>query len=209
MNKEQLTELYRKYFRPLEGIAMFIGITLVIHYVFRIWAYQLNFVPVTSWVADARIWLSELAFRNTGAVLSFLGLDFTTANNTFIFESGNWLAINTGCSGVKQFLQAFFLYLLYPGKIKHKLWFVPLAMVLMHVANIIRLTGVGLTMYWRPEWFDFSHDYVFRFTFYLILFLLWIWWEEKYRLTVTKEWKRKARTHQNGKEQVDDNSIRR
>ena len=182
MNKQQAIEIYRRYLRPLEGIVMFIGITLVIHYSFRYWAYQLNFAPVDSLVADARIWLSELAFRNTGTVLAFLGLDFTTANNTFTFESGNWLAINTGCSGFKQFLQAFFLYLLYPGKVKHKLWFVPLAMGLMHVANIIRLTGVGLTIYWRPEWFDFSHDYIFRFTFYLILFLLWIWWEEKYRL---------------------------
>ncbi len=182
MNKQQAIEIYRRYLRPLEGIVMFIGITLVIHYSFRYWAYQLNFAPVDSLVADARIWLSELAFRNTGTVLAFLGLDFTTANNTFTFESGNWLAINTGCSGFKQFLQAFFLYLLYPGKVKHKLWFVPLAMGLMHVANIIRLTGVGLTMHWGPEWFDFSHDYIFRFTFYLILFLLWIWWEEKYRL---------------------------
>lgn len=193
MNKKHLLKLYRKYIRPLEGIVMFIAITLVIHYSFRFWAYRLDFVPVADFVSDARLWLSGLAFRHTGAGLSLLGLDFTMNNNTFTFESGNWLAINTGCSGFKQFLQAFFLFLIYPGKIKHKFWFIPLAMVLMHLANIIRLTGVGLTMHWRPEWFDFSHDYVFRFTFYLILFLLWIWWEEKYRLRVKSSEKKSVR----------------
>ena len=186
MNKQQAIQIYRNYLRPLEGIAMFIAITLVIHYSFRFWAYQLDFVPIADFVSNARFWLSEMAFRHTGAVLSFLGFDFTTNNNTFVFETGNWLAINSGCSGFKQFLQAFFLYLIYPGRLKHKFWFIPLAMILMHVANIIRLTGVGITMYWRPEWFDFSHDYVFRFTFYFILFLMWIWWEEKYRLKAKK-----------------------
>ena len=182
MNKQQAIEIYRKYLRPLEGIAMFIGITLVIHYSFRYWAYEWNFQPISSIVSEARLWLSELAFKHTGIMLSGLGFDFAARNNTYYFDTGSSLIINTGCSGFKQFLQALFLYLIYPGRMKHKFWFIPLAMVLMHVANIIRLTGVGITMYWRPEWFDFSHDYIFRFTFYLILFLMWIWWEEHYRL---------------------------
>ncbi len=167
-------------FMPLRGILLFIGITLLIHYSFRWWAYDFNFFPFQEPVSQLRIWMSEAAFIHTSFVMDFLGYTFEGRNNTIVFENGDWLAINSGCSGFKQLLQALFLFMLYPGKLKHKFWFLPLSMVLMHFANIIRLTGVALTLFYFPEWWDLSHDYVFRFVFYLILFLLWIWWEEKF-----------------------------
>jgi hypothetical protein len=33
---------------------------------------------------------------------------------------------------------------------------------------------------WPQHW-DFSHDYLFRPFFYLVIFLLWVWWVEKIR----------------------------
>lgn len=178
---EKISKL-RKTIKPIEGILLFIGITLIIHYTFRYWAYEHNFYPFSTMVSDARLWLSELAFVHTSVIIDLLAYSFEGRNNTIIFESGNWLSINSGCSGFKQLLQALFLFLIYPGQIKQKIWFIPLAILLMHVANIIRLVGVSLTLYYYPDWWEFSHDYVFRFVFYFILFLLWIWWEEKYRL---------------------------
>lgn len=185
---EKMKVRYR-IIKPLEGILLFIGITLIIHYTFRYWANSLHFYPVQEFVGEARLWLSGLAFRHTIAVLHFLGYPINGSNNTISFPSGSWLAINDSCSGFKQLLQALLLFLVYPGKIKHKLWFIPLAMVLMHLANIIRLTGVSLTMYYYPDRWEFSHDYVFRFVFYLILFLLWVWWEERFRTPVKQDLK--------------------
>jgi len=175
----------RKLLQPIEGIILFIIITLLIHYSFRYWANNLQFKPIAELVDNTQLWLSRLAFLHTSFVMHFFGYQFTGSNNTITFQSGSWMAINTSCSGFKQILQAFFLFLLFPGKIKHKLWFIPLAIGLMHIANIIRLTGVALTMYYHPEWWKFSHDYIFRGVFYLILFLLWVWWEEKFRLKKT------------------------
>lgn len=180
--KSEWIRKWKKALKPLEGIMLFIGITLIIHYAFRFWAYEYNFSPLSVFVGEARLWLSEVAFLHTTAILDLFGYSFEGRNNTIVFESGNWLAINAGCSGFKQLLQALFLFLFYPGKLIHKSWFIPMAVLLMHVANIIRLVGVSLTLYYYPKWWEFSHDYVFRFVFYLILFILWIWWEEKYRL---------------------------
>jgi len=168
------------------GVTLFIGITLIIHYAFRFWANEYNFSPLTGFVSEVRLWLSIQAYHHTAFIVDLLGYSFEGRNNTIFFESGDWLAINSGCSGFKQLLQGLFLFLFYPGKLLHKTWFIPLAILLMHVANVIRLVGVLLTLYYYPEWWEFSHDYIFRFVFYFILFLLWIWWEEKYRLKESK-----------------------
>lgn len=168
MQTHNITKYISKL-RPIYGILLFIGITLVIHYSFRYWAHKLHFAPVQELVSYTREWLADAAFMHTAAVLDILGYSFDGSSNTITWEDGSWLAINTGCSGFKQLLQAFFLFLLYPGRIRHKLWFIPLAIVLMHLANIIRLNGVALTLYYLPQWWEFSHDYVFRFVFYFLL----------------------------------------
>jgi hypothetical protein len=33
----------------------------------------------------------------------------------------------------------------------------------------------------HPEWFDLLHEYIFKYLFYGMLFLLWVWWTEKIR----------------------------
>jgi exosortase/archaeosortase family protein len=180
-NMTGLKKLHNKL-KPLEGILLFVVITLVIHYSFRFWANEWHFSPVTNEVAAARQWLADQAFVQTSAVLEFLGYAFTAEHNTITYETGSWLAVNKSCSGFKQLLQAFFLFLLFPGRIEHKLWFIPMALAVMHLMNIFRLVGVSLVLYYWPNWWEFSHDYVFRFAFYFVLFLLWVWWEEKYHM---------------------------
>ncbi len=169
-----------KKLKSLKGIFLFIIITLIIHYSFRYWANPLHFYPFAEQVQQLRQLLADIAFQHTTAVLHFLGFTFTEQNNTLTYADGSWLAINKSCSGFKQLLQALLLFVLYPGKLKHKLWFIPMALLLMHIANIIRLTGVSITLFYYGHLWEFSHDYVFRFVFYLILFLLWVWWEEQF-----------------------------
>jgi exosortase/archaeosortase family protein len=176
----------RSKIKPLEGIFLFIIITLIIHYNFRYWAYELHYRPIFQLVKTFETWLADVAFLHTAAILRFMGYEINSSDNTITFLSGSWLRVNTSCSGFKQLLQAFLLFLFYPGRIKHKFWFIPLSMVLMYFANIFRLIGVALTLFYYPHWWEFSHDYIFRFVFYLILFLLWIWWEEKFRLRKPK-----------------------
>jgi hypothetical protein len=28
----------------------------------------------------------------------------------------------------------------------------------------------------HPDWFELLHDYIFKYIFYGMLFLLWLWW---------------------------------
>jgi exosortase/archaeosortase family protein len=83
--------------------------------------------------------------------------------------------------GLKQFYQAFFLFLLYPGPWKHKLWYIPLAILVMHLVNVFRVVALSLVMvHAYPHW-DLMHDWVLRPFFYVVLFALWVVWNERFR----------------------------
>ena len=52
----------------------------------------------------------------------------------------------------------------------------------MHLTNLFRMVGLAVVMNNWPEYWDFSHDNLFRPFFYLVIFLLWVWWVEKIRV---------------------------
>ncbi len=90
------------------------------------------------------------------------------------------LIIDHTCSGLKQFYQAFFLFLLYPGPARHKIWYIPLSVLVMHVVNILRIVALSLAMVYAYSWWDFIHDWVVRPMFYVVLFGLWMVWDQQF-----------------------------
>ncbi len=108
------------------------------------------------------------------------------ANSTFVFHAispagtqTRQLIIDHTCSGLKQFYQAFFLFLLYPGPWKHKTWFIPMAIAVMHLVNIFRIVVLSLAMLHAYHHWDVIHDWVVRPMFYVVLFGLWMWWDQR------------------------------
>ena len=96
------------------------------------------------------------------------------------------LIIDHSCSGLKQFYQAIVLFLLYPGPRKHKLWYIPVAILVMHVTNILRIVALSFTMLHAYQHWGFVHDWVVRPGFYVVLFGLWLLWEERFRRPALK-----------------------
>ena len=93
----------------------------------------------------------------------------------------NWnLIIGEGCSGVKQITQVLMLLLLYPGPWKHKAWFIPVGMLILHFTNVFRITILGLAMNLNLPGIHFIHSQILRVFFYVVIFGLWLLWEEKF-----------------------------
>lgn len=95
------------------------------------------------------------------------------------FINGGSIIINNSCSGLKQILQFVILFLVFPGPRIRKLWFIPMGIVVVHLTNIFRIVGLSVITVEAPQHWHFSHDYIFRPIFYLVIFLLWVWWIEK------------------------------
>lgn len=166
--------------RPLRGVLIFIILTLLIHFGFRYWV-TIDYFPVGATIHKAYAVLIDLLLSHSlWFIRNVLHYQPTLIDHTMYFDSAGYIAINEGCAGLKQFLQVTMLFLIYPGPWKHKLWFIPLGIILMHATNLFRIVGLAEVLYQWPDYWKFSHDNVFRPLFYVVIFLMWVLWEEKF-----------------------------
>jgi len=74
------------------------------------------------------------------------------------------------------------LYALFSGfviafstSLRHKLWFIPVGIVLIYGINMLRIVAMSLNHYYFFKTLDFNHHYLFAFTVYGFIGLLWLW----------------------------------
>jgi len=90
------------------------------------------------------------------------------------YTHGVW--IGEPCNGVKIFGVFAIFILAFPGRIKHKLWYIPLGIICIHIINVIRIAILIFISSVNPHILDFNHNITFQIIVYsLILFLWYIW----------------------------------
>jgi exosortase family protein XrtF len=91
---------------------------------------------------------------------------------------GIW--IGGGCNAITLFFLFAVFILAYPGSQKDKWWFIPFGVVTIHILNILRVSALAIIKFKAPDWLDFNHTYTFTLLVYGYIFLLWMWWVNKY-----------------------------
>ena len=97
-----------------------------------------------------------------------------------IFSGHGHICIGSGCSGLELFILFFGFILLMKGRLKDKLWFVPLGFFGILVLNIIRIIALSIIYYHKPQYLDFNHKYTFVIIVYGAIFGLWVLWVNKF-----------------------------
>lgn len=175
----QLNHFVRKYqLQALREVLIFSVITIGFHYLFRAFSASI----MSTWPIPAISGFTvDLLFKNSlWFNVNVLGMDITTVDTTLFFRDCGYIHINHSCSAVKQFLQWLALMTLYPGPWKHKLWFIPVGIVVLHFTNIFRIVGLSVVLLQWPAYWDWSHDWVFRPFFYVVIFSMWVFWAERF-----------------------------
>jgi len=96
----------------------------------------------------------------------------------FQFSHGTW--IGEPCNGLKV-MGLFSLFIIaFPGKHKHKWWFIPAGIIIIHFANALRVSGLTLIEAKWPQYLDFNHNVTFQVLIYGIIFLMWYLWVQKF-----------------------------
>jgi exosortase family protein XrtF len=98
-----------------------------------------------------------------------IGIDGTT---------GIW--VGPGCNALTLFALFSVFIICYPGSQRHKLWYVPIGIVLIHLLNIIRVVALTIIAFRMPSALDFNHTYTFTFIVYAFIFLLWMVWVNRF-----------------------------
>ena len=181
--RDQAKSLIKQYkLEALTDVALFILITVLIHFVWRYWANTLNYMPITDFIADSQSWLSDVVFvQSIWFIQHVLSIPITIIEetNTMYFANKGYMAINQSCSGLKQMMQFVLLIMLIRGPWKRKWWFILLGILIVHLTNLFRVTGLSVVITTAPEYWNFSHDNIFRPIFYVVIFSLWVWWVER------------------------------
>ena len=165
---------------PLVDVLIFVVITLGFHKLWWMFNSQIagiaSFAVIANWLAGtiyaASAWLDAHVFGMDITLYEVNGIRFNN-NNTAIY-------VNESCSGFKQMWQVLVLFLLFPGPWKTKLWYIPMGMAAMFLFNIVRIVALSFAMIYWPEHWDFIHMWVLRPVYYLIIFILWVIWVEKF-----------------------------
>ena len=90
---------------------------------------------------------------------------------------GVWFGDN--CNGLKLFSIFFIFVIAFLVNALSKLWFVPLGIIIIHLANVIRIMAFVLINDQHPAYLDFNPDYTFTIFVYSIIFGLWFFWLNK------------------------------
>lgn len=91
---------------------------------------------------------------------------------------GVW--VGKACDAVSLFIIFSVFVLAFPGRQRDKWWFVPFGILTIFLMNVMRVAALTIITYYAPEWLEFNHTYVFTFQVYAYIFLLWVWWVNKY-----------------------------
>jgi exosortase/archaeosortase family protein len=176
----KLKRFYHGPFGFVLDVLLFAVITVFFHRLWWDFARIIKGFTVVNVTAD---WLADQVFATSLWINTrLLGMHITTeVPNYMWFSNGGYVQVNESCSGLKQFYQIIVLFVLFPGPWRHKLWFIPISILIMHFINILRIVILSIMVLWKPEYWDFTHDWILRPGFYVVIFGLWVIWVERFR----------------------------
>jgi len=138
---------------------------------------------VTFWGMDISApftWMALHVARVTTGILHFFGSGVVLKpSNILRYSNGNSVLIIWACTGIKQAYICFCILAFSRGPWNKKLWYIPLSIAVVYIFNIFRITFIVGCIENHPTWFHFLHQYAFKYVFYGIIFLMWVYWEEK------------------------------
>lgn len=116
-------------------------------------------------------------------VLDILGYDVMIfpSEKKILLAGSRAIIVERGCLG--RDLMGLFsgIILAFPGKIKSKIWFIPLGWFLISFINVIRITGLSLLYLHYPDgYLKYDHHAIFNYSIYILTFILWVIWIRKY-----------------------------
>jgi len=122
--------------------------------------------------------LSTLMAYLTTKHLNLLGISaFTTGNKITIGE--NSIYFNYACLGICNIVRFAGFILTYFGQFYKKLLYILVGIFVMVIANVSRVTLIGIAISYDYSLFEPFHDYGTIFIVYGTMFLLWVVWSKK------------------------------
>ncbi len=166
------------------GIIYFMGVIIITHVLWKILingdenGHQVAFagIDVTSFFYKISLFTTEIAWWTLNNIFM---QDFKLNGVEIILKGTQSVTIIWACSAVKQLYMFICLILFFPhASWKKKILYALFGCLILEIFNIIRIDIVAFGSSMNMNNFDFLHK-ITQYGFYVVMFLLWIYWEEK------------------------------
>lgn len=172
--------------KPYKGIIYFVVILLVSHFFWKLFVLgdeNGEMVTFFGWnISQPFIFMAHHIAVVTQSILNAFGYDIKMYSNNVLEHvvSKNGVWVIWGCTGIKQAYIFFCIIAFYSGPWKHKLWYIPLGVVFVYLFNIFRIVLIMMIIDKHPNQFNLWHEHILKYVFYLMIFVLWVFWNEKF-----------------------------
>lgn len=117
-----------------------------------------------------------VANNSSAFLLDLYGYEVVHNYRSIAIVGSYGVVIGDLCAGFGLIYSTFALFISYPAPTKSKLWFVPLSIFLVILANIARVMLLTIAAYNHPEIrYNEQHEF-FNNVIYILVFVLWIVW---------------------------------
>jgi len=153
-----------------------IGLYLLWYLLYELWLEKqgkLDMLAINNLVFLSSNFLNLIGYTVTENLVT------ETIHRTINIEGALPLWIGNPCDGLELFALFTGFIVAYPGEIIKKIIYIPFGLISIHLLNVLRIVGLALTLYYKPEYLDFNHTYTFTILVYSYVFILWMIWTNK------------------------------
>lgn len=133
-------------------------------------------------VSDQSEWLVNQLGYEAKTILK-IGDEFTR----FIVDKKYVARVVEGCNALSVMILFIAFVVAFKGKIWHTIIFSTVGVGFIHLLNIIRIALLVIGLRYYPEYKELMHDIIFPLFIYGVVFLLWIFWVNKFSTHAAKK----------------------
>jgi len=155
-----------------------------------LYKFYLTFAENMSFYPD---YFTYVVGRQSSHVLNVLGyvtqiLPHPDEPSLKVIISGDYVArIIEGCNGVSVLILFSSFIVAFSGKVKTTLLYVFSGCIIIYIANVIRIVILSIGIYSYPKQAGFLHTVVFPAIIYGVVFLLWVFWVNRFSKRINKD----------------------
>ena len=163
-----------KEFKPaLLFVTKFLIIYFIGNVIYGLYVESFGEKPdvLTEWVTE-----QSVQILNTTGQSTEVYCDEQAPKVHIVTENRAVISVYEGCNGVNVFVIFIAFVIAYGGNYKNLLWFIPLGLVGVHVANLLRIVMLYFVAEYFPNYMYFTHKFLFTGFIYAFVLALWYGW---------------------------------
>jgi exosortase/archaeosortase family protein len=171
----------KAFFEKRSNLDIFLmkaGGLVLLYYLLRITIKFTPFLkPIFVISKKGLIWL---IVNSSNLILGVLGYDSQVNENVVYIVGTAGVKVINACLGWSVMAMFIGFIVIYPSVKKAKFWYIPMGLLIIVFVNILRIAGMTIISYENYDALEFFHRYIFNFSIYIVVFILWYIWVNKF-----------------------------